>query len=397
MKQFIPLIIALLLFSGVQSQNNYLCQNEYWSEDEANLIMKEMASKWDDLASWEHRKQEIKAQIIHGSQIDKMPKLEGNFKTIINSTRIMDGYIVENIAIESYPGYFITGNLYRPEKVEGNYAGILCPHGHWKDRRFYAEVQKRCATFARAGAVVFMYDMIGFGESIEIDHNGFPKALLLQTWNSKRVLDYLLSRKDVDPERIGVTGASGGGTQTFLIAALDERIKVSVPVCMVAAHMFGGCDCESGMPIHKNEALQTNNVEIAALCAPRPMLLVSNANDWTRNTPIIEYPYIKRVYGLYNSEHKVVNVHLPAERHDYGYNKRTAVYNFLSTHLGLNMGLIPYDVDKGYEESFVTILEKEALLVFSDEKVKPASIVKTNKEAIKRLDEIISSGVYTVK
>jgi dienelactone hydrolase len=323
-----------------------------------------------------------------------MPKLDGDFKTIINSTRIMDGYIVENIAIESYPGYFITGNLYRPEKAEGSYAGILCPHGHWEDRRFFPEVQKRCATFARAGAIVFMYDMIGYGESIEIDHKKFPKALLLQTWNSKRVLDYLLSREDVDPERIGVTGASGGGTQTFLITALDDRIKVSVPVCMVAAHMFGGCDCESGMPIHKNEVLQTNNVEIAALAAPRPMLLISNANDWTKNTPIVEYPYIKKVYSLYNKEHKVVNVHFPAERHDYGYNKRTAVYNFLSNYFDLNMGKIPYDVDNGYDESFVTILEKNDLLVFADEKLKPRSILKTNEEAIVRLDEIINTGKY---
>ena len=141
MKQLALLVIGLFLFFGMQGQNNYLCQNEYWTEDEANIIMKEMALKWDDLASWEKRKQEIKAQIILGSQIDKMPKLDGDFKTIINSTRNMDGYIVENIAIESYPGYFITGNLYRPEKTEGSYAGILCPHGHWEDRRFYPEVQ----------------------------------------------------------------------------------------------------------------------------------------------------------------------------------------------------------------------------------------------------------------
>jgi hypothetical protein len=394
MKQVGFILIGLFVYLGVQGQDNNLCQNRYWTEDEANVVMKEMAAKWDDVESWEKRKAEIKAQIIKGSQIDKMPKIEGDFKTIINSSRQMDGYIIENIAIESYPGFYITGNLYRSDVKNRKLAGILSPHGHWEDRRFYDEVQKRCATLARAGAVVFVYDIVGYGESVEIDHKNFPKALTLQTWNSIRVLDYLLSRDDVDSERIGMTGASGGGTQVFLLTAIDERVKVSVPVCMVSAHMFGGCACESGMPIHKNDFLQTNNVEIAALAAPRPMLIVSNGNDWTKNTPIIEYPYIKRVYALYNREHNVVNVHLPAERHDYGYNKRTAVYNFLANYLDLNMGNIPYDVDKGYDESFVEILEKKDLTVFADESIKPSSILTTNEEAIIRLDKILESGQY---
>ncbi len=391
MKCLARVIVGFFIITSLQGQSNDLCVNEYWTEDEANIIMKEMLTHWDDLDSWEERKEAIKNQIIAGSQINKMPTINDEFETIISSSQKMDGYIVENIAIESYPGYFITGNLYRPDGVQGKLAGILSPHGHWADRRFHEEVQKRCAVLARSGAVVFVYDMIGFGESVEIDHNNFPKALLLQTWNSKRVLEYLLSREDIDSNRIGITGASGGGTQTFLLTAIDERIKVSVPVCMVAAHMFGGCSCESGMPIHKKGDFQTNNVEIAALAAPRPLLLVSNGHDWTRNTPSVEFPYIKKVYALYNAEHKVVNVHLPSEKHDFGYNKRTAVYNFLATHLKLNMDKIPYHEDNGYDESFVKLLSKRDLMVFYDEKNKPNSILKTNKEAIARLDEVLKS------
>lgn len=376
-------ITTFILFAfvsvSVLAQENMLCVGAHWTEDEANLKMKEFASEWDDLESWEARAEKIRQNMIEGMQLEKMPAIEGNFYPIIHSTREMDGYIVENIAIESFPGFYITGNLYRPTLKKEKYAAILSPHGHLKDKRFTHYVQKRGATLARMGAIVFAYDMVGYGENNQVNHK-MPIALLLQTWNSKRVLEYLLSRPDVDPERIGMTGGSGGGTQTFVLAAIDKRIKVSVPVVQVSAHFFGGCVCESGMPIHKNQNLQTNNVEIAALCAPRPMLLISDGVDWTRNTPNIEFPYIQSVYALYNAEHRIENVHLPMEIHDYGFSKRAAAYNFFAHHLKLQYRNVPYD--NGYKEDFVSILPSEELKVFSDKQPLPDGLLQGDQTVI---------------
>ena len=280
----------------------------------------------------------------------------------ITAHRDLDGYAVENIVIESFPGFYITGNLYLPKTGQKKYAAILNPHGHGVDKRFSEETQKRDAAFAKMGAIVFTYDMVGTGESMQVTHK-MPIALLLQTWNSRRVLDYLLSRSDVDAERIGMTGYSGGGTQTFILSAIDDRIKVSAPVTQVSAHFFGGCVCESGMPIHKSKDHQTNNVEIAALFAPKPLLIVSDGGDWTSNTPQVEYPYIQKVYAAYRAEQNVRNAHLPNEGHDYGPSKRAAVYDFFGKFLKLDTARIL--AGGGYNEEFVTILSKDDLSVFN--------------------------------
>ncbi len=357
-------LLAVINLSGTHAfgQDSLLCVGYHWSEDEANLMMKKFAATWSDRASWEERANVIRQGIIEGMKLDKMPDIMGDFHPIIRDTRVMDGYIVENIAIESFPGFYIAGNLYRPIDAKEKNPAILCTHGHKSNRGLTENLQIRCAALARMGAIVFAYSMVGQKEPRQVTHT-IPISLLLQTWNSRRVLEYLLSREDVDSTRIGMTGESGGATQTFILAAIDERIKVSVPVAQVSAHFFGGCVGESGMPIHKSEHHQTNNVEIAALCAPRPMLVVSDGADWTRNTPRIEYPYIQRVYALYDAEHKVENVHFPTEKHDYGYSKRAAAYVFLAHHLGLALDNIPYD--NKFLENFVTILPNDQLDVFT--------------------------------
>lgn len=377
------LCIILFLFlnsdSMTQKKQVELCVGYYQTEEEAVEQLKRFAASYKNKAEWEKRRETIKKGIITGAELDLIPKefRTNNFNPIIHSKRILDGYTVENIAIETIPGYYVTGNLYKPARLKDKNPAILCPHGHFNKPenygRFREGMQLRCASFARMGAFVFTYDMNGYGESNQCLHK-HPRAVQIQTYNSMRIVDYLLTLDEVDAERIAVTGASGGGTQTFLLTAVDDRITVSVPVVQVSAHFFGGCVCESGMPVHKSTYHETNNVEIAALAAPRPMLIISDGDDWTKNTPDVEFPYIKNVYRLYGAEDKTENVHLSNEKHDYGISKRKGAYIFLAKHLGLDITKIINKYGE-IDEGFVTIMPNEELKVFNRQVERPHNAV----------------------
>lgn len=345
--------------------------------------MQEFEATWAGRDSWGERAKLIRGNLLAGLQWERVAGIDAPFDPIVHSRREMDGYVVENIAIRSFPGYYITGNLYLPTKIEGRVPAVLNPHGHVANKRLTDYLQRRCAGFARLGAIAFTYDMLGYGESTQVTHD-IPIAALLQTWNSKRVLDYLVSRSDVDSSRIGVTGGSGGGTQTFLLTAIDDRITASAPVVQVSAHFFGGCGCESGMPIHRRNGFQTNNVEIAALAAPRPLLLISNGADWTRFTPLVEYPYLRKVYALYKAEHLVENIHLPLEAHDYGYSKRAGAFMFFAHHLNLGWEGLPYQ-DGKLDESYVTLLPPEELRVFDARHPRPSDALSGDAAVMRAL------------
>jgi hypothetical protein len=228
------------------------------------------------------------------------------------------------------------------------------------------------------GAVVFSYEMFAYGESllqVEKEAHRTGLALTMNSLNAIRVIDFLTSLPYIDPKRIGVTGESGGGTQSFLLTALDDRISVSVPVVMVSSYFFGGCGCESGLPIHSCSDLGTNNAEISAMASPRPMLIISDGSDWTKDVPDIEFPYLQKVYELYGKKGNVENVHLANEGHDYGISKRLAMYDFMARHLGLDINALK-DKSGKIDESKVAIEKYDAMLVFGKEGKIPSNAVK---------------------
>jgi dienelactone hydrolase len=373
--------LAVLVFlpGAVLAESDELCQGNYQTEAQAKEQLARFAASYSDLAQWQKRAANIRRHILIGAQLDPLPE-KSPLNPIIGSSRKFDGYSISNVAFEAVPGYFVTGNLYQPTGMKGPFAGVLCPHGHWKDSnnhgRFREDMQRRCASLARMGSVVFAYDMIGYGDSKRAGwSHKHAQALTLQLWSSIRAVDFLLTLNRVDPDRIGITGASGGGTQSFLLAAVDDRVQVSAPVVMVSAHFFGGCNCESGMPIHKSAHHETNNAEIATLAAPRPILVISDGKDWTKNVPEVELPYIKNVYSLYGAESSVENLHLGDEGHGYEFSKREGMYRFFAKHLDLTLVNITNE-DGVIDESFVVIQDYEDLYVFSDDNPRPAHAVK---------------------
>jgi dienelactone hydrolase len=292
--------------------------------------------RYESLEAWKERAASLRKQVRFASGLLPMPRKTALNPQVFGRTEYGD-YSIEKVLIETLPGFFLGGNLYRPIGKQGPFPGIVSPHGHWRYGRFEnserGSVPARGISMAKQGYVVLTYDMIGYNDTTQLPH-GFegPREQLwglgmlgLQTWNSIRAVDFLLSLSDVDPQRIGATGASGGGTQTFMLSAVDDRVRFSAPVNMISGIMQGGSVCENAA----NLRIDTYNVEIAALMAPRPMLMVSATGDWTRNTPRDEYPAVRGIYELYDAESQLEQVQIDAP-HNYNRQSREAVYQFFA-------------------------------------------------------------------
>ncbi|MEQ2005344.1 MAG: acetylxylan esterase [Limisphaerales bacterium] len=345
----------------------------------------------DSLREWKQRKEHVRRQILAAAGLWPMPT-KTPLNAVIHGKIDCDGYTVEKVYFESAPGFFVTGNLYRPKNITGKVPGVMFAHGHRQDARFYltpedtlrksiadgaerferagrSAYQSQCRQLARMGCVVWQWDMLSDSDSIQFSRqvvHGFAKQrpemnttenwglfspqaeahcqniMGLQTLNAVRSLDFLLSLPEVDPKRTAVTGGSGGGTQSMILAAIDDRIQLSFPVVMVSTAMQGGCTCENASLLRVN----TGNVEFAALFAPKPQGL-NSADDWTKEMATKGFPELQQLYALHGKKDNVFmkrGEHFP---HNYNAVTRSAFYTFLNTHfkLGQPSPVIETDFD----------------------------------------------------
>jgi hypothetical protein len=326
--------------------------------------------------AWQQRAQQVRRQILVAAGLWPMPAKTSSH-AVIHGRVDRDAYTVEKVYFQSYPGHFVTGSLYRPKGRTGRLPAVLAPYGHWENGRFFDagpneirwelvrgeerfEVSGRyilqaiCVQLARMGCVVFQYDMVGVADSRQAPHSpewqpkrdtpdrwGFasPQAEAwlesnfgLQTYNSIRALDFVCGLPDVDPTRIGMTGASGGATQTFILCAVDPRPAVAFPAVMVSTAMQGGCNCENAPYLRTGGG----NVEFAAMFAPKPLGMTA-ADDWTHEMATKGFPDLKQHYKLLGAEENVMLKPMLQFGHNYNYVSRAVIYSWFNKHLKLGL------------------------------------------------------------
>jgi dienelactone hydrolase len=322
--------------------------------------------------AWQQRRAELRQQVQVALGLYPLPE-KSPLNPVVHGAKDLGDYVIEKVYFESFPGHYVTGSLYRPKGVTGKVPVVLCPHGHWDQGRFLDEpakgiakaletkaevlecaarspLQARCVQLARMGCVVFHYDMLGYADSVQISYElahkfakqsavtlgGFYGALAeghlqsilgLQTWNGIRALDFVLSLPEADATRVGVTGASGGGTQTFLLGAVDDRPTLLFPAVMVSTAMQGGCTCENASLLR----IGTGNVELAALFAPKPLGMTA-ADDWTKEMATKGFPELKQLYAMLGAPEAVTLAALTQFPHNYNHPSRRAMAEWVGKH-----------------------------------------------------------------
>ena len=307
-----------------------------------NLDTLRVFNQPENIASWKRRREAIRTQILVSCGLAPMPH-KPLLRAQITGKVERDGYSIEKVSFQTYEGFYLCGNLYRPTSKEfehSKHPGILVAHGHWKEGRMAdgedGSIPARAITFARQGYVAFTYDMAGYNDTKQIEHLKYAaddehwlwgiSLMGLQTWNSIRAVDFLCSLPDVEINKIGITGESGGGTQTMMLGAIDDRIVFVAPCVMVSHSMQGGCLCENAPGLR----IDFSNMDIAAAAAPKPQIMVGANGDWTKTMLTIEGPAVKSVYDLYQKPQNLQYV-LFQFNHNINKTSREAVYQFLGS------------------------------------------------------------------
>ncbi len=360
------------------------------------------------LSEWDARKDYVRRQILVAEGLWPMPT-KTPLNAVVHGKVEGDGFTVERVYFESAPGFFVTGSLWKPKVIKGKVPGVMFAHGHWQDARLSMETEPKvreqiaigaerferggksifqslCVQLARMGCVVWQWDMLSDSDSVQLPREVVhtfakqrpemnttenwglysPQAeahlqslMGLQTWNAVRGLDFLLSLPEVDPERTAITGASGGGTQTMLLAAIDDRIKLSFPCVMVSTAMQGGCTCENASLLR----IGTGNVEFAGLFAPKPQGM-NTANDWTKELATKGFPDLQKLYATHGKKDNVFLLRGEHFQHNYNAVTRSAFYTFVNKHF--NLGQTAPVIEQDYEP-----LTKEQLTVWDDKHPAP--------------------------
>ncbi|MGQ1948233.1 alpha/beta hydrolase family protein [Geofilum sp. OHC36d9] len=357
------------------------------SVEEGKQFLAYLKTLYHNKEEWELRRDSLKRCFLTALKLEKLPDWSASGIYYSNRRRYKD-YEIVNVALETLPGVYVCGSLYQPKKMTGKVPVIISPNGHFSEGRYNKDMQIRYAMLARMGAIVMSYDMFAWGESeLQFNHSNHHKSLAqtIQIMNGERVLDFLLSQNHADTNRVGITGGSGGGSQTMLLSAIDDRIDVSVPVVMLSSYFYGGCPCESGQPVHLCGG-GTNNVEMASMMAPKPLLVISDGGDWTAHVPEVEFPFLQYVYSFYSKTQNVENVHIPNEGHSYGKSKRYPMYAFMAKWLGLKSIV---SIDGTWDESGCVVEDASQMYVFDNDSAKlPENAImsfKALEELVKKL------------
>ncbi len=400
---------------------------------------------------WAKRADVVRKQVLVSQGLWPMPT-KGPLTPVIHGKVDRDDFTVERVYFESAPGFFVTGSLFKPKGKKGPFAGVLCPHGHWNNGRFYdageaavrqqivvgAErfensgrypLQARCVQLARMGCVVFHYDMIGNADSTQLSHAlvhryadrrpemekanswGFYSAqaesrlqsvMGLQTLDSVAALDFMLSLKDIDPNRIGVTGASGGGTQTFILSAIDPRVTAQFPAVMVSTGMQGGCTCENCSLLRVN----TGNIELAGLFAPKPLGMAA-ADDWTKEIMTKGMPELVKLYEMLGAKDNVKTTALLHYPHNYNQPSRAAMYSWFNKHLKLGFQdpivegdfqplsiaeLTVFDSDHPKPPSGDDFERSLTKTLAADDEKQLAALTPTDAKSLTKFREVVGTG-----